>query len=72
LLALDNSDTGPMEHAMKTRGAPFEVLRLDERDVRFVAARNLVLLRPDLHVAWRGDGLPESCDSLTAVVMGRA
>jgi 2-polyprenyl-6-methoxyphenol hydroxylase-like FAD-dependent oxidoreductase len=72
LLAFGASDTGPMEDAMKTRGAPFEVLRLDERDVRFVAARNLVLLRPDLHVAWRGDGLPESCDSLTAVVTGRS
>ena len=72
LLALGDSDTGPLQIAMRTAGVPFEVLRLDEPHVRFVAARNFVLLRPDLHVAWRGDRLPESCDSLTAVVTGRA
>jgi FAD binding domain-containing protein/aromatic ring hydroxylase-like protein len=70
LLAFGNCDTVPLQRAMKAVGAPLEVLRLDEPDVRFVAARSLVLLRPDLHVAWRGDRLPESCDSLVGVVTG--
>jgi 2-polyprenyl-6-methoxyphenol hydroxylase-like FAD-dependent oxidoreductase len=70
LLAFRDFDAGPIERAMKTVGAPLEVFRLDEPDVRCVAARNFVLLRPDLHVAWRGDRLPDSCDSLVATVTG--
>jgi FAD binding domain len=70
LLAFRDFDAGPIERAMKTVGAPLEVFRLDEPDVRCVAARNFVLLRPDLHVAWRGDRLPDSCESLVATVTG--
>ncbi len=70
LLAFRDFDAGPIERAMKTVGAPLEMFRLDEPDVRCVAARNFVLLRPDLHVAWRGDRLPDSCDSLVATVTG--
>jgi hypothetical protein len=72
LLALGDSDASPMQRAMTIAGAPFDVLRLDEPIVRLVAARSFVLLRPDLHVAWRGDRLPKSCDGLTAVVTGRS
>lgn len=72
LLALGDSDASPMQRAMTIAGAPFDVLRLDEPIVRLVAARSFVLLRPDLHVAWRGDRLPDSCDGLTAVVTGRS
>jgi len=60
-----------MQRAMTAFGVPFAVLRLDEPAVRFVAARNLVLLRPDLHVAWRGDSLPDSCEDVVATVTGR-
>jgi 2-polyprenyl-6-methoxyphenol hydroxylase-like FAD-dependent oxidoreductase len=71
LLAFGNANTAPIQRAMKAFGAPLDVLRLDEPAVRSVAARNLVLLRPDLHVAWRGDRLPASCESLVATVTGR-
>jgi hypothetical protein len=71
LLAFGDVDTAPMKRAMTAFGVPFEVLRLDEPAVRFVAARNLVLLRPDLHVAWRGDSLPDSCESMVTTVTGR-
>jgi 2-polyprenyl-6-methoxyphenol hydroxylase-like FAD-dependent oxidoreductase len=71
LLAFGDVDTAPMKRAMTAFGVPFEVLRLDEPAVRFVAARNLVLLRPDLHVAWRGDSLPDPCESMVTTVTGR-
>jgi hypothetical protein len=28
------------------------------------------LIRPDQHVAWRGDAIPEDCDALLARVTG--
>ena len=70
LLAFGDADTAPIQRAMKASAVPLEVLTLDEPPVHFVAARNLVLLRPDLHVAWRGNSLPASCESLVATVTG--
>jgi hypothetical protein len=37
---------------------PLEVVSLDEPDVARAYERGLVLVRPDGHVAWRGDALP--------------
>jgi hypothetical protein len=34
--------------------------------------RKWVLVRPDGHVAWRGDGLAESADQITSVVTGNS
>ncbi len=70
LLAFGDADTAPLQRAMKASAVPLEVLTLDEPPVHFVAARNLVLLRPDLHVAWRGNSLPASCENLVATVTG--
>jgi 2-polyprenyl-6-methoxyphenol hydroxylase-like FAD-dependent oxidoreductase len=70
LLAFGDADTAPLQRAMKASVVPLEVLTLDEPPVHFVAARNLVLLRPDLHVAWRGNSLPASCENLVATVTG--
>jgi hypothetical protein len=30
----------------------------------------MFLLRPDLHIAWRGDGPPEDPERLAAIVTG--
>ncbi|MGN5478178.1 aromatic-ring hydroxylase C-terminal domain-containing protein [Cupriavidus basilensis] len=31
----------------------------------------LVLVRPDQHVAWRGETLPENCESILTYAAGR-
>ena len=41
-------------------------------DARRLYERDLVLVRPDLHVAWRGDRLPDRPDRLAHVVTGHA
>ena len=41
-------------------GAPFAVLDLPEPAIRAVYGANWLLLRPDLHVAWRGDDPPQA------------
>jgi 2-polyprenyl-6-methoxyphenol hydroxylase-like FAD-dependent oxidoreductase len=70
LLVFDDTDTEPLHRAMAIFGAALETFRLDEPSVRAIAARNLVLLRPDLHVAWRGDSFPDSCEGLVVTVTG--
>ncbi|HEV7886665.1 MAG TPA: FAD-dependent monooxygenase [Acidimicrobiales bacterium] len=50
--------TEALEEALRSYGAPLEVLDLDEPRLREVYGRDLLLLRPDLHVAWRGDAPP--------------
>jgi 2-polyprenyl-6-methoxyphenol hydroxylase-like FAD-dependent oxidoreductase len=41
--------------AARRRGLPLEVLRLDNDEARELYAADLVLIRPDQVVAWRGD-----------------
>ncbi|CAN5555680.1 hypothetical protein BH23ACT7_BH23ACT7_14250 [soil metagenome] len=38
--------------------------RFDSADARRVYAADLLLIRPDLQVAWRGDVLPEDVEAL--------
>jgi hypothetical protein len=45
-------------------------VHLDEPQAHRVCGRRLVLLRPDAHVAWRGDELPANCAPIARVVTG--
>ena len=49
---------------------PFEVVALDEPKVRETYERKLVLVRPDGHVAWRGDAIPEKPSEIIDKVRG--
>jgi len=40
--------------------------------VRAICERDLLLLRPDLHVAWRGDRPPADAAHVADVALGRA
>jgi len=37
---------------------PLTVLRIEDAHARKIYERSLVLVRPDQHVAWRGDRTP--------------
>jgi hypothetical protein len=56
--------------AASERGVPLTVLDLDAPDARPLYAENLVLVRPDQHVAWRGDQEPPSPVKLIDTVRG--
>lgn len=43
-----------LQKAFADRGAPLAVLRIDQEDLAQVYDAPALLLRPDLHVAWRG------------------
>jgi hypothetical protein len=64
-------DAAPIAAAFRALGAPLKVLHLDEPRVRDVYGASVFLLRPDLHIAWRGDGPPPDPNGLAALVTGR-
>ncbi|MFW2829658.1 FAD-dependent monooxygenase [Sphingomonas sp. ID0503] len=71
LVVIDDADTAAIESAAQALGVPLDVLRLGRPDLRDLYERNLILVRPDQHVAWRGDALPDDIDGLLKHVTGR-
>lgn len=63
-------DVAPLEKAATAIGLPLAVLRCDESGLRDLCAADLVLVRPDQHVAWRGAALPADCGALLDTVRG--
>ncbi|MGE0829381.1 MAG: FAD-dependent monooxygenase [Hyphomonadaceae bacterium] len=63
-------DTKGFEAAFKELGAPFEVKRMDEPHVRETYGKPYFLLRPDLHIAWRGDAAPADAKKLVRMAAG--
>jgi len=60
----------PLEKAMGRHGAPFSILDVPDSAARELYGFDLILLRPDLHVAWRGNRAPEAPEALAARVTG--
>jgi hypothetical protein len=63
-------DTAALEKAFRARGVPFGVLNITSEPARAVYERDLILLRPDMHVVWRGNNPPEDPVDLAALVTG--
>jgi 2-polyprenyl-6-methoxyphenol hydroxylase-like FAD-dependent oxidoreductase len=55
----DPNAVAAIEAAACTRGVPLTFTAIDSRDAATLYARRLVLVRPDGHVAWRGDAAPD-------------
>jgi hypothetical protein len=65
-----NAETGPLETAFREVGAPLRIVRLDELELRTVYGFKIFLLRPDLHIGWRGDASPRDPIGLALRVTG--
>lgn len=64
------ADTASMEQAFRARGAPLSVIEVAEDAPRALYGHDLLLLRPDLHVVWRGDAPPADPAALAATATG--
>jgi 2-polyprenyl-6-methoxyphenol hydroxylase-like FAD-dependent oxidoreductase len=71
LVVLNSADTEPIESAARNAGLPLHILRVDDSNARRIYGANLILVRPDQHVAWRGNELPADCAQLAARIAGR-
>lgn len=73
LLRLDPKiDVQPLREAARARGIPLGVLDLDRAAAPNPYRHALVLSRPDQHIAWRGDRLPEDPGRLCDLISGAA
>jgi hypothetical protein len=70
-LGSTRADTSGLSSAMNALGAPLDVLKLDDAAARDIYGFDLLLIRPDLHVAWRGNRAPDDPAALAALVTGR-
>ena len=70
LLNFSGTNTSTITVAATKVGLPLEVINLDEVKVRQTYERDLVLIRPDGHVAWRGDATPMNATPIIEQVRG--
>ncbi|SDJ39747.1 2-polyprenyl-6-methoxyphenol hydroxylase [Frankineae bacterium MT45] len=59
VLSPDRVVEAAFQHETAQRGIPFTVVHLDDPAVRELYGAENVLIRPDQHVGWRGDELPD-------------
>jgi hypothetical protein len=59
-----------LERAILSHGAPVQVLEIADQIARDIYEYDLLLLRPDLHVVWRGHEPPEDAAEVAAIATG--
>ena len=69
-LGRSQADVSALERSFARYGAPFRMLDIPDAAPREVYGHDLILLRPDMHVAWRGNRLPDEPAKLAALVTG--
>jgi hypothetical protein len=70
LLKFADAPTDRIERAAASRSVPLTVQRIEHGEAAALYRRRLVLVRPDGHVAWRGDSQPDGALGLIDTVRG--
>ncbi|NHN36518.1 FAD-monooxygenase [Pseudomaricurvus alcaniphilus] len=71
LIVIGEVDSSAFEIAAAKAQLPLTVIRLANEPILDLLERKLILVRPDQHVAWRGDTLPDNCEKVIEQVTGR-
>jgi 2-polyprenyl-6-methoxyphenol hydroxylase-like FAD-dependent oxidoreductase len=64
------ADTTALARAFAANSAPLQVLDIADEHARDLYGCDLLLLRPDMHVVWRGHAAPPEPDKLAALATG--
>src|SRR5579862_9888461 len=64
------AETSHLERALRATGAPLSVLDFSSGAAREIYGFDLLLVRPDLHVVWRGNQPPDDAAAVAAVATG--
>ena len=70
LLRFAEEDAGPLVAAAETRNIPLKLVDIRDEKAAALYEKKLVLVRPDQHVAWRGDTCPEDPAAIFAKIAG--
>ncbi len=65
------ADTSSLEQAFQEMHAPLDVLDVASERARELYQYDLLLVRPDLHVVWRGNELPQDAAKIAMAAIGR-
>jgi 2-polyprenyl-6-methoxyphenol hydroxylase-like FAD-dependent oxidoreductase len=68
----DAAEAAPLLEAAQKRHLPLTFTAITEPHIAALYERRFVLVRPDGHVAWRGDHMPEDAPCVIDVVRGTA
>ena len=69
-LGSPKADPRGLQSALRDRGAPVALIEVADARAREIYESDLVLLRPDLHVVWRGNATPEDPARIAAIATG--
>jgi 2-polyprenyl-6-methoxyphenol hydroxylase-like FAD-dependent oxidoreductase len=69
-LGRTKADASGLEKALRSRGAPTTVLDVPDRVAREIYGYDLVLIRPDMHIVWRGNAPPEDAAEVAMIATG--
>ena len=72
LLCLNGTTDGgsDLAAAFAKTGAPFDTLAIDCQAAKDIYQRDFLLIRPDLHIVWRGNEPHQDADHLASVAAG--
>jgi 2-polyprenyl-6-methoxyphenol hydroxylase-like FAD-dependent oxidoreductase len=70
LLRFRDGSAAPLVEAANRRGVPLMVVDIPDDEARRIYERDFVLIRPDQHVAWRGNNIPDDALSIIDRVRG--
>lgn len=60
-----------LQECFQNLRAPLDVLEIPDQKAREIYGCDLLLIRPDLHIVWRGNRLPEDVARLALIATGR-
>jgi 2-polyprenyl-6-methoxyphenol hydroxylase-like FAD-dependent oxidoreductase len=69
-LAPKSTDGAGLAEAAKRSGMPLEILDVVDTATRDLYGADLVLIRPDQHIAWRGAESPSDANAIVARIIG--
>jgi 2-polyprenyl-6-methoxyphenol hydroxylase-like FAD-dependent oxidoreductase len=65
------ADTSSLERAFREICAPLELLDVGSERAREIFQYDLLLVRPDLHIVWRGNQIPQNAARIAMTATGR-
>ena len=66
-----SADTAALQAAAQARGVPLSLLDVPGEQAHALYGGQLLLIRPDHHIAWRGNAAPADAQAVIDRVIGR-
>ena len=71
-LGSTEAEISQLEMALRARNAPVSVVDIPDRVARDVYGFDILLLRPDLHIVWRGNKAPDNAGEIADIATGHS